>query len=136
MAFLEAGGRAVYCTDILEHPEEEWTSVREFLSRVDGMGRLEYVRGDVRNQVRNAFLAVFRCPATEIMRTKESMWKIAKDIADKEGRLDICVAVAGVWNGDIPSLEMSDSQFTEVGSVVRKSDVSLINAYAGHRREP
>ena len=52
MAFMEAGARAIYCIDISEKPGEDWVRVRDYLGRVDGIGRLEYVHGDVRSQVR------------------------------------------------------------------------------------
>ena len=41
----------------------------------------------------------------------------AEVIGDKEGRLDICIASAGVWGGDIPSLEVPESQFQHVSSL-------------------
>lgn len=51
MALVEAGARAVYCTDIPKTPGEEWQKVKEYVSRMEGKGRLEYISADVRDQV-------------------------------------------------------------------------------------
>ncbi|KAI0674719.1 hypothetical protein C8Q78DRAFT_613788 [Trametes maxima] len=79
LAFIEAGARAVYCLDINDAPGAEWTAVRDYVSRMQGKqgeGRLEYIKADVRDQ--------------------DGMWKIGEQIGDKEGRLDICFASAGI----------------------------------------
>ena len=60
MAFTEAGARVVYCVDLPLKPGEEWTKVRDYLGRVGGLGRLEYVSGDVRDQVRPRLLVPLR----------------------------------------------------------------------------
>lgn len=52
MALSEAGARAVYCVDLPEKPGDEWRAVHDYLGKMGGKGRLEYVTGDVRNQVR------------------------------------------------------------------------------------
>ena len=52
LALIEAGARAVYCLDLPEKPGSEWDAVSEYLGRLDSKGRLEYVHGDVRDQVR------------------------------------------------------------------------------------
>lgn len=53
LALIEAGARAVYCVDLPEKPGEEWSKVREYVERMtEGKGRLEYMRGDVTDQVR------------------------------------------------------------------------------------
>ena len=49
---------------------------------------------------------------------QKRMWKLAEDIGDKEGRLDICVAAAGVWPGDIPALEYADADFQSVSCLL------------------
>ena len=53
MALIEAGARAVYCTDIPKTPGDEWQKVKKYLDRMDGAGRLEYISADVREQVRS-----------------------------------------------------------------------------------
>ena len=55
LALIEAGARVVYCVDLPKEPSEEWHKVREYASRMTnngGEGRLEYVSGDVTDQVR------------------------------------------------------------------------------------
>lgn len=51
MALVEAGARKVYCVDLPREPGEEWIKVKEYLGKMEGMGTLEYVNADVRNQV-------------------------------------------------------------------------------------
>ena len=54
LALIEAGARAVYCVDLQEEPSEEWKKVRDYAQRLTGKvgeGRLEYMTGDVTNQV-------------------------------------------------------------------------------------
>ncbi len=52
LALAEGGARAVYCLDLAEEPGEEWTKVREFTKHT-GLGKFEYISGDVRKQVRH-----------------------------------------------------------------------------------
>ncbi|PFH48952.1 hypothetical protein AMATHDRAFT_148726 [Amanita thiersii Skay4041] len=91
LAYAEAGA-VVYCLDLPPQPDENWVRVKNY---VDGLpdlpellisaagkrkkGELRYVSGDVTNQ--------------------QQMWSIAQKIADEQGRLDICVANAGVLRG-------------------------------------
>ena len=54
LALVEAGARSVYCLDLPKAPGGEWTKVNEFAKRVKGTGgegRLEYISGDVTDQV-------------------------------------------------------------------------------------
>ena len=54
LALIEAGSRAVYCIDLPKEPGEEWTKVRDYAAKMEGKkgeGRLEYVSGDVTDQV-------------------------------------------------------------------------------------
>lgn len=55
LALVEAGARAVYCVDLAKEPSAEWEAVRAYAARLQnkgGEGRLEYVSGDVTDQVR------------------------------------------------------------------------------------
>ncbi|RDX48391.1 sorbose reductase sou1 [Lentinus brumalis] len=100
LALIEAGARAVYCVDLPKHPGEEWTKVRDYASRMEGLpsqGRLEYISGDVRDQ--------------------NAMWKIGESVGDKEGRLDVCVAAAGILKSHTDCLEYPAKQFQEVMDV-------------------
>ncbi|KAH9951369.1 hypothetical protein B0H21DRAFT_718721 [Amylocystis lapponica] len=97
MALAEAGARAVYCVDLPKQPGGEWHKVQEYLGRIKGKtgeGRLEYVSADVRNQ--------------------DDIWKIGETIGDKEGRLDVCVAAAGILKPDIECLEYPAEVFKDV----------------------
>ncbi|KZT11503.1 sorbose reductase sou1 [Laetiporus sulphureus 93-53] len=100
MALIEAGARAVYCVDMPKAPGEEWTKVKEYTSRMKGLageGRLEYISGDVRNQ--------------------EAMWKIGEEIGNTEGRMDACVAAAGILRSHTDCLQYPAKQFQEVMEV-------------------
>lgn len=47
---------------------------------------------------------------------QEAMWKIGQDIGDKEGRMDACIAAAGVLKSHTDCLEYPAKQFREVGT--------------------
>jgi NAD(P)-dependent dehydrogenase (short-subunit alcohol dehydrogenase family) len=83
---LAEAGAIVYCLDLPSPPDPGWAKVRDYVAKlpdiapgVKGKGRLEYVSGDVTNQ--------------------QQMWNIAEDIVKKEGRLDVCIANAGILRG-------------------------------------
>ena len=42
------------------------------------------------------------------------MWKLGKTIGDREGRMDVCIAAAGVLKGEMPCLTYPEKQFKEV----------------------
>ncbi|EIW74750.1 NAD(P)-binding protein [Coniophora puteana RWD-64-598 SS2] len=94
LAFCEAGARAVYCLDIASAPSEEWTACRDFVEKLGNGSRLEYVAADVRDQ--------------------KAMWKAVEEIGDREQRVDMCVANAGVLRPPIPCLEVTTAQFQDV----------------------
>jgi hypothetical protein len=48
------------------------------------------------------------------------MWKIGQDIGDKEGRMDACVAAAGILKSHTDCLEYPAAQFREVRSAMRQ----------------
>ncbi|PIL26874.1 hypothetical protein GSI_11054 [Ganoderma sinense ZZ0214-1] len=109
LAFIEAGARAVYCVDLPKTPDESWVKVREHARALAGAGRsgagaggegrLEYVSADVRDQ--------------------DGMWKVGKTIGDREGRMDACVAAAGVLPArPEPCLTHSAEQFQAVSVAV------------------
>lgn len=55
LGLIEAGVRAVYCVDLAKEPSEEWQKVREYAAKMTnkgGEGRLEYISGNVTDQVR------------------------------------------------------------------------------------
>ncbi|KAI0646828.1 sorbose reductase sou1 [Trametes meyenii] len=97
LALVEAGARAVYCVDLPKEPGEEWTKVRDYAARLKGLpsdGRIEYLSADVRDQ--------------------EAMWKIGDTIGAREGRMDVCIAAAGVLKSMTDCLEYPAKQFREV----------------------
>ncbi|KAH9853994.1 sorbose reductase sou1 [Lenzites betulinus] len=95
LALLEAGARAVYCADLPAEPGAEWKAVRDYAARLEGGGgRLEYLSVDVRNQA--------------------AAWKVGETIAEREGRMDVCVAAAGVLKTHTDCLEYPARQFQDV----------------------
>jgi hypothetical protein len=76
LALCEAGCKAVYCVDLPKVPSAEWVACREFVKALGNDSRLEYVDADVRDQ--------------------QGLWDKVERMAGKEGRMDICVAAAGV----------------------------------------
>lgn len=95
LVLAEAGARAVYCVDLPAKPGEEWRAVAEYVGRMEGGGRrLEYVCADVRDQ--------------------KAMWRIGEEIGDREGRMDVCVAAAGILKAHTDCLEYPGEEFEEV----------------------
>ncbi|KAJ7099949.1 hypothetical protein B0H15DRAFT_770897, partial [Mycena belliarum] len=83
LALAEAGA-VVYCLDLPPQPDSDWLQVKRYVDDLpvsEGQGatkkgRLEYVRGDVTDQ--------------------KAMWATAESIVEREGRIDICMANAGI----------------------------------------
>jgi len=94
IALCEAGARAVYCFDLPEEPSEEFIASREYVSRLRNNSRLEYFSADVRDQ--------------------ELLWKKAEEIGNKEQRMDICIAAAGILKAHKDCLEYPGEEFREV----------------------
>ncbi|THG94996.1 hypothetical protein EW026_g6576 [Hermanssonia centrifuga] len=95
-ALIEAGARAVYCIDLPKTPSEDWQKVHAYAARLHGKGgegRLEYISAD------------------------KAIWKIGETIGDREGRMDVCVAAAGILKQDIDCLEYPADTFQEVINV-------------------
>ncbi|KAI0736854.1 sorbose reductase sou1 [Fomitopsis betulina] len=115
MALAEAGARAVYCVDLPKEPSDEWCKVKDYLARMKGKageGRLEYLSADVRDQ--------------------EHMWKIGQTIGDREGRLDVGIAAAGILNPDTDCLEYDSKAFEKV--METNVNGSLFTAQAAARQ--
>ncbi|KAJ7443831.1 hypothetical protein FB451DRAFT_1413456 [Mycena latifolia] len=80
LAMAEAGA-IVYCLDLPGKPDADWRKVQSYadqLSELDDQtkGRLEYMSGDVTSQ--------------------QDMWNAVESIVDREGRIDVCIANAGI----------------------------------------
>ncbi|KAF7789574.1 hypothetical protein EIP86_000520 [Pleurotus ostreatoroseus] len=100
LALAEAGARAVYCVDLAKDPSPTFEAARAYAARLankGGEGRMEYVSGDVTDQ--------------------EAMWKIGEFIGDAEGRLDTCIAAAGILKNHIDCLEYPSEEFEQVMKV-------------------
>jgi len=94
LALCEAGARAIYCLDLPDKPSEEWIKTEEFVKRIGNGSRVEYVSVDVRNQ--------------------KEVWKISEKIGEKEKRMDVCVAAAGILKPNRDCLTYPADEFEEV----------------------
>ncbi|EIW85260.1 NAD(P)-binding protein [Coniophora puteana RWD-64-598 SS2] len=97
LALAEAGARAVYCLDLAKEASEEFQACKDYVAKLGNGSRLEYVSADVRDQ--------------------KSMWEKVEKIADKEGRMDIGVAAAGILKNHTDCLTYPAEQFQEVMDV-------------------
>lgn len=96
-ALCEAGA-AVYCLDLPEIPGEDWQATQKYVERLAiETARLEYRSIDVTNQ--------------------KGVWDIVEKIADKEGRLDACIAAAGILGETVECLKYGDKEFSDVINV-------------------
>ncbi|KAI5984217.1 hypothetical protein EDD15DRAFT_2533285 [Pisolithus albus] len=99
IALCEAGARVVYCFDLPE---------KHYVHKLENNSRLEYFSADVRDQ--------------------QLLWKKAGEIGDKEQRLHICVAAAGIIKPQIDCLEYPAETFKEI--LVLDSGSSLFKVIA------
>lgn len=93
VALCEAGARAVYCFDLPKEPSEEWHTCQKFIERLGNNSRLEYVSVNVTDQ--------------------QAVWARATEIGDKEKRMDVCVAAAGILKAHTDCLEYPAEQFKQ-----------------------
>ncbi|KIM37184.1 hypothetical protein M413DRAFT_279098 [Hebeloma cylindrosporum] len=84
LAYAEAGA-TVYCLDLPAHPSEDFIKVQAHVAALPALSigilkgakrRLEYTSCDVTHQ--------------------KEMWAVVERIAEKEGRIDVCLCNAGV----------------------------------------
>lgn len=94
LALCEAGARVIYCLDLPEKPSEDWVKTKEFVGKLGNGSRLEYVSVDVTDQ--------------------KKVWKVGEDIGDREKRMDICVAAAGIASKETDCLEYPAEEFRKV----------------------
>ncbi|KAJ8074782.1 hypothetical protein PM082_019107 [Marasmius tenuissimus] len=97
LALCEAGARAIYCFDLPETPSEDWQTTKEFVDRLGNGSRLEYVSVDITNQA--------------------EAWKKAEEVGNKEKRMDVCIAAAGILKAHTDCLEYPSPQFQQVMNV-------------------
>ncbi|KAJ7246121.1 hypothetical protein B0H12DRAFT_1203387 [Mycena haematopus] len=118
LALAEAGA-VVYCLDLPAEPDQQWRKVQQFASALPALddqkkaGRLEYISGDVTDQ--------------------KAMWAVVEGIVDKEGRIDICMANAGMLHG-AECLEYPAEDFRKVLDV-NVSGVLFTAQAAGRQME-
>ena len=95
---LAEAGAAVYCLDLPAKPDESFGLTQNYVSRMKLAkgARLEYASVDVTDQ--------------------SAVWNAVKDIADKEGRLDVCIAAAGILHGE-ECLDYDGKDFRNVMNV-------------------
>ena len=94
LALCEAGARRIYCFDLPLHPSDEWTMTKSYVRRLNNGSDLEYVSVDVRDQ--------------------QVVWTKAREIGDREKRMDICVAAAGILKSQTDCLIYPSDEFKEV----------------------
>lgn len=115
LALCEAGARSVYCLDIASTPSKEWESAGTFVQGMKNASNLEYICIDVTQQ--------------------EEVWSVVGRIGDKEGRIDVCIASAGIVHAAVSSLEITGDQFKKVGGfALAVFHPELILVYIGARR--
>jgi len=95
LALAEAGAR-VYALDLPDAPSEEFVNVSRFVAKL-GEGRsLSYVSVDVTDQKR--------------------IWEKVAEIGEKEGRMDVCIAAAGILH-EAKCLDYEAEDFQKVMNV-------------------
>ncbi|KAF5357806.1 hypothetical protein D9756_001863 [Leucocoprinus leucothites] len=97
LTLCELGARAVYCLDLPESPSEEWQKTKEYVEKLGNNSRLEYISVDVTDQ--------------------QKLWKVGEEISDKEKRMDVCIAAAGILKSHTDCLEYPAKQFQDVMNV-------------------
>ncbi|KIK56124.1 hypothetical protein GYMLUDRAFT_174829 [Collybiopsis luxurians FD-317 M1] len=112
MTLCEAGARAIYCLDIHKRPTEEWEAVRDFVAKLEHGPRLEYVNIDVTEQ--------------------KAVWDAVEKIGNREKRMDVCVAAAGVLKPEQDVLGYPAEEFAEVMGI--NVDGVLFTAQAAGRQ--
>jgi len=101
---MQKQAQSFYCIDLPQKPDIEWLNEKETVESLElqidnkerRRGRMEYVRGDVTDH--------------------EQMKKIVEKIMHEQGRLDICVACAGILH-DGDSIEFPPEEFTKTMNV-------------------
>ncbi|KAF7342342.1 D-arabinitol 2-dehydrogenase [Mycena venus] len=117
LALAEAGA-VVYCLDLPTQPDSDWLKVQDYVAKLpvseqNLKGRLEYIAGDVTDQ--------------------KAMWAAAESIAAREGKINICMANAGILHG-CDCLEYSAEDFRKVLDV-NASGVLFTAQAAGRQME-
>ncbi|KAI5116665.1 hypothetical protein M0805_007837 [Coniferiporia weirii] len=95
---LAEAGATVYCLDLPIKPDDSFSATQSYVSKLglaDG-ARLEYASVDVTDQ--------------------KAIWDLVEKIANKEKRIDVCVAAAGILKGE-ECLDHSSEVFEQLMKV-------------------
>jgi NAD(P)-dependent dehydrogenase (short-subunit alcohol dehydrogenase family) len=95
MALAEAGAR-VYSIDLPTTPGKEFTAVAKYVEKLGDGRSLQYIQADVTDQA--------------------SLWAKVEEIGNKEGRMDVCIAAAGILH-EANCLEYKAEDFQKVMDV-------------------
>ena len=123
LALAEAGA-IVVCADLPKEPGAEFKAVESYLIAMRGsqvgdvtalgggpVGSVRYVSADVTDQ--------------------DAMWKLGEAIGDEEGRMDVCVAAAGIALPAQSSLEYDSKTMLKVCFPLRYTRSKLICVLPG-----
>jgi len=97
LALCEAGARVVYCIDLPQEAGDEWQKTRDYVGRLDNGSKLKYISADVRDQ--------------------KEIWAAGELVGKEEGRVDVCIAAAGILKAHTDCLIYPAEQFREVMDV-------------------
>jgi len=102
MALIEGGARSVYCLDLPSAPSDEFVKVQDYVQNMEltgrkKAGRLEYIQVNVRD--------------------KAAVLREVDKIGEREQRVDVCVAAAGILRNHISCIEYPEEEFKEVMDV-------------------
>jgi hypothetical protein len=96
LTLAEAGAK-VYALDLPTTPGEDFLATQKYVERFGTGAKLEYIAGgvDVTDQ--------------------QKVWDVIADIGDKEGRVDVGVAAAGILQG-YPGLKYPSEEFQKASN--------------------
>lgn len=106
LALAEAGA-LVYCLDLPPTPDEEWRRVQKHVASLPGLNL--GVRFEVDYSAKPARLDYVCVDVTD----QKAVWRAVERIAEREKRMDICIACAGII-GDKGCLDYSAEEFQKV----------------------
>lgn len=119
LALAEAGA-VVYCLDLPENPDANWKKVQDFVNN-------KLMKSDDTTRVLKGTMEYRQCDVTK----QKEVWDLVEGIAQKEGRMDICVACAGILSGEeVLEYPAEDFRKVRLSSSIRVVSVALISITA------
>ncbi|EGO03654.1 hypothetical protein SERLA73DRAFT_175211 [Serpula lacrymans var. lacrymans S7.3] len=92
MAFaLAEAGAIVYCVDLPAFPDSDWEAVKQHVDKLSPLSE-EIVRGAANKPSSKSKLVYISADVTD----QDGTRAVFKHIAETEGRVDVCVACAGI----------------------------------------